>query len=202
MIISRTHKAAWQCGESGPACLVARNTCLGRRDGSTAAPWLPCPPEAPSPGSLSPSVSLKRWGHPADLQRVSAGVSEGMGGTCQGKGRRNCQFSLFPDSCQKSLLYSSHLGTPCSPGLLWVWGSSLKKLDKKGITMQAPAAVQNNWALSQKVKRTATVCPSYSLLHTYPKTRRQVSVHRIHNSTIHNKQKHGNKPNVHQWMNR
>ena len=132
MIISRTHKAAWQCGESVtglPSCQEHLLGASGRIHSSSLA-------SLSSGGSFSrlplPKCAPKRWGHPADLRRVSAGgVSEGMVGPAKGKGRRSCQFSVFPDSrrrgCFTALIWGLLLTRPpLGVGLL-----SLKKLDKK-----------------------------------------------------------------------
>lgn len=132
MIISRTHKAAWQCGESVtglPSCQEHLLGASGRIHSSSLA-------SLSSGGSFSrlplPKRAPKRWGHPADLRRVSAGgVSEGMVGPAKGKGRRSCQFSVFPDSrrrgCFTALIWGLLLTRPpLGVGLL-----SLKKLDKK-----------------------------------------------------------------------
>lgn len=134
MIISRTHKAAWQCGESVtglPSCQEHLLGASGRIHSSSLA-------SLSSGGSFSrlplPKCAPERWWHPADLRRVSAGgVSEGMVGPAKGKGRRSCQFSLFPESCRRGCFTALIWGLlltwpPLGVGLL-----SLKKLDKERI---------------------------------------------------------------------
>lgn len=162
MIISGTHKAAWQCGESAtglPSCQEHLLGASGRIHSSSLA-------SLSSGGSFSrlplPKCAPERWGHPADLQGVSAGdVSKGMVGPAKGKGRRSCQFSLFPDSCRRACFTAPIWRLLLTRPPLGVGLLSLKKLDKKRHNYASTAAVQNNWALSPKVTRTATVCPSY-----------------------------------------
>ena len=114
MITTRTHKAAWQCGESVtglPSCQEHLLGASGRIHSSSLA-------SLSSGGSFSrlplPRRAPERWGHPADLRRVSAeGVSEGMVGPAKGEERLSVQrVSRF---LQKRSLYSSHLGTPAHP---------------------------------------------------------------------------------------
>lgn len=157
--------------------LVARAFSWGRRDGSTAAPWLPCSPhpEAPSPGSLSEVCPGGAPCRPAGVW----GVSRGMGGPAARKGRRSCQFQPVSRFLQKTLLYSSSGDSAHRPPL-WVWGSShSRSWIRRGITMQAPAAVSLTRHFL-KVKHSATVCPNLFTL--YPSSEHI----RIHNSTIHN----------------
>lgn len=129
MIISRTHKAAWQCGESVtglPSCQEHLLGASGRIHSSSLA-------SLSSGGSFSrpplPKCAPERWGHPVDLRRVSAGgVSEGMVGPAKGKGRRSCQFSLFPDSCRRGCFTALKWGLLLTRPPLSVGFLSLKKL--------------------------------------------------------------------------
>lgn len=160
---------------------------MGRRDGSTAAPWLPCPLEAPSPGSLSPSVPLRGGGTLQTCRGCLRGMSQkAWWDLPKGRGGEAVSSAYFQIPAEEPALQLPS-GDSCSPGLLWVWGSShSRSWTRRGIPMQARLLCKTTGRFPQRLNLQLLCAPAIPLLHTYPKTWRQASVHHIDNSTIHN----------------